>query len=272
MENFFYPRNTPWIKYVEYGLTLSNIILHVAALTFLKQHKDRIRNKNQRNIIAALCGFELFGALLYCVIYICMFFVSDITLDVLFCFVLIFTAPNCYFIMGLLTIDRFLVFYLNIRYKFYVISAKVIKLIISTAVICLANTIIFPVLIATKKIAIQWVVRGIFAVFFIIDFANIFLTLVTYIYIFMVYRQQSRLRKNNQSIRITNHFKLLVPSLIVITFIFFTIILNLVKSAVIYGILTVNEIFFHLSPVLYLVAWLINPLIYIFNSKFKRNH
>ena len=271
MENFFYPRNTPWIKYVEYGLTLSNIILHVAALTFLKQHKDRIRNKNQRNIIAALCGFELFGALLYCVIYIWMFFASDVTLDVLFCFVLIFTAPNYYFIMGLLAIDRFLVFFLNIRYKFYVTSAKVIKLVISTVVICLANTIIFSVLIATKKISIQWFVRGIFAVFFIIDFAYIFLTLATYIYIFMVYRQQSRLMKNNQSIRITNHFKLLVPSLIVITFIFFTIIPNLVKSAIIYEILSVNEIFFHLSPVLYLVAWLINPLIYIFNQKFKRN-
>ena len=174
--------------------------------------------------------------------------------------------------MGLLTIDRFLVFYLNIRYKFYVTSTKVIKLIISTVVIFLANTIIFSVLIALQKITLQWLIRGISSLFLIVDFAYIFLTVATFIYIFIVYRQQSRIRKNNQSIRSTNHFKLLVPGLIITTFIAFIVIPSLLRGAVIYGILPFNEMFFHLSTVFYKTGWLIDPLIYIFNSKIKRNH
>ena len=262
----------PWFEYVEYGLALSNIISHAIALTLLKQHKDNIRSKNQRNIIAALYGYELIGILWFCIIYICNLFASDLILDVLFCFILIFATPNYYFIMGLLTIDRFLVFYLNIRYNFYVTSTKVIKLIISTVVIFLANTIIFSVLIALQKITLQWLIRGISSLFLIVDFAYIFLTVATFIYIFIVYRQQSRIRKNNESIRSTDHFKLLVPGLIITTFIAFIVIPNLLRGAVIYGILPFNEMFFHLSTVFYKIGWLIDPLIYIFNSKIKRNH
>lgn len=262
----------PWFEYVEYGLALSNIISHAIALTLLKQHKDSIRSKIQRNIISALCGYELFGILWFCIIYICNLFASDLILDVLFCFILIFATPNYYFIMGLLTINRFLVFYLNIRYKFYVTSTKVIKLIISTVVIFLANTIIFSVLIALQKITLQWLIRGISSLFLIVDFAYIFLTVATFIYIFIVYRQQSRIRKNNESIRSTDHFKLLVPGLIITTFIAFIVIPNLLRGAVIYGILPFNEMFFHLSTVFYKTRLLIDPLIYIFNSKIKRNH
>ena len=165
----------PWFEYAEYGLALSNIISHAVALTLLKQHKDSIRSKNQRNIIAALCGYELFGILWFCIIYICNLFASDLILDVLFCFILIFATSNYYyFIMGLLTIDRFLVFYLNIRYKFYETSTKVIKLIISTVVIFLANTTIFSVLIVLQKITLQWLIRGISPLFLIVDFAFYF--------------------------------------------------------------------------------------------------
>ena len=262
----------PWFEYVEYGLALSNIISHAIALTLLKQHKGNIRSKNQRNIIAALYGYELIGILWFCIIYICNLFASDLILDVLFCFILIFATPNYYFIMGLLTIDRFLVFYLNVRYNFYVTSTKVIKLIISTVVIFLANTIFFSVLIALQKITLEWFIRGISPLFLIVDFAYIFLTVATFIYIFMVYRQQSRIRKNNQSIRSTDHFKLLVPSLIITTFIAFIVIPNLLRGAVINGILHFNKMLFHLSTVFYKIGWLIDPLIYIFNSKIKRNH
>ena len=80
------------------------------------------------------------------------------------------------------------------------------------------------------------------------------------------------MRKNNQSIRSTDHFKLLVPSLIITAFIALVAIPNLLRGAVIYGILPFNEMFFHLSTVFYKTGWLIDPLIYIFNSKIKRNH
>ena len=118
-----------WYEHSIYSLVLGNFLIHVYALFFLKQHKDNLRSKNQRNIIAALCGCELSGALLYGVFYICKLYVSEIILEVIFCFKIIYFSPIYYFIMYLLTIDRFLVFYLNIRYNVCVTSTKLIKLI-----------------------------------------------------------------------------------------------------------------------------------------------
>ena len=143
---------------------------------------------NQRNIITVLCWCQLSVTLLFCIIYIFKFHVLEVTLNVIFCFVLLFTLQNYYFMMGLLTIDRFIVFYPNLRYRLYVTSTKVIKLIISTCTIFLATTITFSVLIAAQKINFHGLNHRIFVLFLIIDFANIFLTvaiLYLYLYIFI---------------------------------------------------------------------------------------
>ena len=135
-----------------------------------------------------MCWCQLSVTLLFCIIYIFKFHVLEVTLNVIFCFVLLFTLPNFYFMMGLLTIDRFIVFYPNLRYRPYVTSTKVIKLIISTGTIFIATTITFSVLIAAQKINFHGLDHRIFVLFLIIDFANIFLTvaiLYLYLYIFI---------------------------------------------------------------------------------------
>ena len=68
----------------------------------------------------------------------------------------------------------------------------------------------------------------------------------TYIYIFMVYRQQSRMRKSNHCIRNNDHFKLLVPNLIMVTFVAFTITPELLRGAISYGTVPFNVMFLHL--------------------------
>ena len=186
-----------WYEHSIYSLVLGNFLIHIYALFFLKQHKDNLRSKNQRNIIAALCGCELSGALLYGVFYICKLYVSEVILEVIFCFKIIYFSPTYYFIMYLLTIDRFLVFYLNIRYNVCVTSTKLIKLIIIIVTIFLATTIIFSALIVTPNFTLQWLNHGITSLLFIVDITYIFVVAATYIYIFMVYRQQSRMRKSN---------------------------------------------------------------------------
>ena len=100
--------------------------------------KDNIRNKNQRNTISALCGCQLSRTLLFWIIYRWRLHIFEVTLNIIFCFVLLTNLLNYYFIMRLLTIDRLLLFYLNIRYRRYVTSAEVIKLIICTFTMFLA--------------------------------------------------------------------------------------------------------------------------------------
>ena len=137
--------------------------------------------------------------------------------------------------MYLLTIDRFLVFYLNIRYTLYITSTKVIKLIISTVTLFVATTIAFSALIVTQKMTLYWLNQGIATLFLILDVAYIFVVATTYIYIFMIYRQRSRIRTSNQCIKSNDHFKLLVPSLIIVAFIVFTITPRFLSGAIAYG-------------------------------------
>ena len=193
--------------------------------------------------------------------------------------------------MGLLTIDRFIVFYPNLRYRLYITSTKVMKLIISTGTIFIATTITFSVLIAAQKINFHGLDHRIFVLFLIIDFAYIFLTVAIlylylyiyiyiyiynftfyiYIYIFLACKQQSRMRKHFQSIKSKNNFNLLVLlSLIIVTFIAFIVIPNLLSWAATYGLIRFNEILFYLSVVFYKIEFLIDPLIYIFNSRLMR--
>ena len=220
---------------IQYSLVLGNFVIHVGALILLKQHKDNLSNKNQKNIIAALCGCELSGALLCGIFYICRLHVSKVIVQVISCFKITYFAPTYYFIMYLLTIDRFLVFYLNIRYTLYITSTKVIKLIISTVTLFVATTIAFSALIVTQKMTLYWLNQGIATLFLILDVAYIFVVATTYIYIFMIYRQRSRIRTSNQCIKSNDHFKLLVPSLIIVAFIVFTITPRLLSGATAYG-------------------------------------
>ena len=82
--------------------------------------------------------------------------------------------------------------------------------------------------------------------------------------------QTTRMRKHIQSIKSKNNFNLLVLSLIIVTFIAFIIIPNLLSWAVTHGLIRFNEILFYLSVVFYKIEFLIDPLIYIFNSRLMR--
>ena len=189
----------------------------------------------------------------------------------MFCFLQLFAELTYQFIMGLLTVDRFLVFYLNIRYKVYITSSKLIKLIIGTVPTFLLTAIISSVLVATLKVTKKRFDNIFDPLYLMIDVVYIFLTAATYVYISMLYRQHSRTKKNNQCIRRKDQFKLLVSSLIKVTFIAFNITPDLLRGNVIYGLVPFNEMFISLSFMFHLIGWFMDPLIYIFCSKYKRN-
>ena len=223
-------------------------------------------------IITALCRFQLSGVLFCGITLIWKVLSPRITFEVMFCFLQIFAKLTYQFIMGLLTMDRFLVFYLNIRYNVYITSSKLIKLIIGTVPIFLLTAIILSVLIATQKVTKQRLDNIFHPLYLMIDVACIFLTAATYVYIFMLYRQKSRTKKNNQFIGRKDQFKLLVPSLIIVTLIAFNITPDLLRGAVIYGLLPFNEMFISLSFMFHIIGWLMDPLIYIFYSKYMKNY
>ena len=126
--------------------------------------------------------------------------------------------------MTLLTIDRFLVFYLNITYHIRFHPVKVVKSIQIVVVISLMPTIIFAVLISLGKIGMKQLGSICFVSYLIFDAIYILIAGKTYIYIFRAYKRQINIRRNSECTRKKETFNHLIPCLIIITFIIFAII------------------------------------------------
>ena len=213
-----------WFNIVDFSLLSAIVFTQTVALVFLWISRRKRRNRNQRTIITALCVCELAGALFTIFSYLLEFYVSLLATDILFCFENIFTMLNYYFIMTLLTIDRLLVFYLNIRYASRFNFKKLLKLLFSGATISFVTTITILILIALRKRTWQQFENVIYIMFLSFDIAYILLAIVTYTYIFVVYKRHLKLKKNIQGSNGKKHFKLLVPTLIIGTFFIFFIL------------------------------------------------
>ena len=68
---------------------------------------------------------------------------------------MIFNALNYYFVMAVLTLDRLLVFYFDIKYQFYVSQKRVLKSVISLVTISFIATFACAMLLSLKKINLR---------------------------------------------------------------------------------------------------------------------
>ena len=80
------------------------------------------------------------------------YLVSLFGADIILCFIEVFKVFNYYFTTVLLTVDRFLVFHLNVRFQLYVSSSKAMNLIVFVSVTSLLTSAIFALLISMDKI------------------------------------------------------------------------------------------------------------------------
>ena len=262
-----------WYTLVNYTLRSANIVLQIVALFFLWRSRLNKRIKNQVIIITALCLCEMTGAVLgiTCAI-VDQYSVSRILSSICDSFGYIFFMINYYFIMTLLTIDRFLVFYLNIRYHIRFPPAKVLKMIQIIVAISLIPTITLAVLILLQKISLARLGSICFVSYLIFDAIYILVAITTYTYIFKVYKRQVKMRKNSQCTRNKENFNHLIPSLIIITFIIFAIIPDFYNMTRTYKIIKSHDAIADVASVFYRVGWMVDPLIYIFFSNCQRRY
>ena len=108
-----------WWETISCTLGSSIIIIHIVALIFLKISKYSNRHKNQVLIITSLSILELTGTVLLIGYFLFTYFELLVMADIAFCFTKTFTPFSFHFIMIFLTIDTFLVFYLNLKYSLY---------------------------------------------------------------------------------------------------------------------------------------------------------
>ena len=260
-----------WYNILEYVLLSGIVVIHIVALVLLRRSRYSIRYKNQVIIITALCMCELTGAILLIAADIFEYYVSLLVGNIIFCFTEIFILFNYYFIMVLLTVDRFLAFYLNLKYQFYFSPSKALSVLVVAALVCLLITVTVAVLISKQIIMQSQLFESLYFFYVAFDGLYIFLALGTYSFIFRMYRRQLKFREDSHSSRNKDQFKLLIPTLIIVTFIIFISIPNIINTVYRQEISTTDKAIVYLAFTFYRIGWLIDPLIYIFFSACSKN-
>lgn len=179
------------------------------------------------------------------------------------------------FVMTLITIDRFMGIYLNIKYDIHW-YAKRTKIALTAAFVVSLLSGIPAVIVGLEdpckvfkflSLYVYPVLEGIFVV----------IALFTYFYIIkQVHKHKKISRKIEKQLRENhiipfqkpsrNRFRIYVPTLIIITFILFTIGPNVIKFFYFLNIIQ-NHYISHIAYLLIPVGFIADPLIYILNLK-----
>lgn len=179
------------------------------------------------------------------------------------------------FVMTLITIDRFMDIYLNIKYDIHW-YAKRTKIALTAAFVLSLLSGIPAVIVGLEdpckvfkflSLYVYPVLEGIFVV----------IALFTYFYIIkQVQKHKKMSRKIEKQLRENhiipfqkpsrNRFRIYVPTLIIITFILFTIGPNVIKFFYFLNIIQ-NHYISHIAYLLIPVGFIADPLIYILNLK-----
>ena len=165
-----------------------------------------------------------------------------------------------YMFIVLLTIDRFLVFYYKIKYTLYCKPRKLMKLIYLIMIMSFFMVMLFILGIHFKYINFRKTVEISNIIYVILNSSHIFIVTSTYIYIFIVYKKH--VKKRNTSELEYKHFKLLVPTLIIVTYMIFTFIPDFIRVFVSYKVIAESKKLRNVTIVAYRIGWLIDPVVY----------
>ena len=247
------------------------IIVHALALILLRRYKQHHLSGNQVDLLIALFftelayGFVDSGYKISLILDHGLFKVARI----LFWVISVTTIILMYMIiMILITLDRFLIFYCNIKYAFYWSKNKnrcvlILLGILSTMSLAPALTVALenPVYVG------RTLVRYIYPLF---EFVFIIVALLTYSYIFLRHRDSIiasvRKNKNATNVKSNSRFKLLVPSLIILTYLVFMIVPNTSKLFYSIGVTRSDEVI-EVSYIFIPLGFLVDPIIYMFNTR-----
>ena len=257
--------------YVILMLDVLVIFTHIMALRVLINKKQKRLKGNQKMLLITLSVAELTYAVVNIGKLLCSLRNLINLNDVFFTLNFVSGFWMYWVIMTLITIDRFLEIYLNIKYNI-LCSSKKTKTVLIIAIV-ISFLLLVPAFQVKKETLISF---GILFCYPILEVFFIILASVTYLYIFKqvlrhrksTMKVQKQLRRNNRVINhmhFGNRFKFFVPSLIIITFIFFMFVPNIISLFIHKGFVKpeVQGIVFILIP----IGLVADPVIYIFNLK-----
>ena len=264
-----------WVVFIIFILDVLVILSHSLALVLLFSVRQSNVQGSQKTLLIALCMTELAYVIVNMGELFCRLMKLGDVIKVLFilclpCLLLLYVS-----IMFLITIDRFLEIYLNIKYRILWTTKKTKLLLLVVLTISLLS--FAPSYLSGLQN--------------VIEFANLYISPVlegtfiitaSVVYIYIVKQAQrhrrstKRLRRqleeNNRTVHHkepNNRFKIVVPTLIIVTFVFFMVGANSITLFARFK--NINSNVKKIPLILIPTGFVADSIIYIFNLKAVRS-
>ena len=173
-----------------YALCSTALFFQIVGLILLHRRKNHSRNKNQIYLLIAL--FHTKSAYLARSI---LYFIILSSVELLWCLD-IYLVILYYFFMIMLTLDRFLAFYWNIKYPIYFRPKKLLKILYSIVAFTTIFVLILVLVIHFKKIAFSSVNTIALPLYIIFDCLYLLIVVITYTYIFVVFKMTDEVEED----------------------------------------------------------------------------
>ena len=265
-----------WIYISVSCICTLSVIVNIAAISILSKNKFLRISPNQNILAISLCITDLFlsvTTIIRCLTII--FNYRTLFRDFFVLLQVILFGSMYFFLMMLLTLDRYIAIKLNIKYSIYCAAGK-LKTAVFMALILL--TIAFSVIFTTHIYRKYDVER--FCVIYINSAEEalfVFAVVITYSAIYKKYRENKRsLKRIRNQIRKSinlppvrhisaSRFNIYTPTLIIVTFCIFTILPQIFRRI----LLLWNDApeILHLGIAFYPFGWCSDPLIYMFSRR-----
>ena len=222
---------------VEISIYLLAVLVHVSALRLLIKASQRNVKGSQKYLFISLSLTELS----YCLISLAQFWCKEYGVEKsvrkhIAIFRRVALLLMYYFIMIYITIDRFFAIHLNIKYRVYWSPVKTKSLIFFTSLVCITAS----TLVSVTWFQTEWSVTAFIYVYLYPPFMIVFMicAVITYSYIVKkIIKNQKKedalrkqvCRKNTKhfpQVQRKSRFTILVPTIIILTFILFMVIPN----------------------------------------------
>ena len=263
-----------WI-YINVLLSGVALILNAIGVWTLAKLRHKYISQNQKVLAITLCSIELCTCAIVIARCFTLMFAVEVLRAVFILFHIVTLALMYTFVMFLVTVERYLLIKLNIKYAIY-ITAKKIKITLCGAFVVF--TVAFLILL-TLYIHLEHDIEGFFVVYIypIFEFFFIAAVFLTYYAIFKKYKgNDQRLKRlryhvcdntysfNRCALR-SKGFDFYIPSLIIVTFTLFTIVPNMFRRLVL--LWKDAPWAFSLNSLVFPFGWFFDPLIYIFSIR-----
>ena len=264
-----------WIPLAVLSVDFLVMFTHILALVLLFRVKQNNVQGSQKILLIALCMTELTFVVVNFTEELCYILKFQKAANALYVFLVASVSTMYVLIMFLITVDRFLVIYLNIKYDI-LWSPK--KTIIVLSVLLIASSLLLApsYVIGLKKVE----TIGTLYIIPILEAIFIISASVIYFYIFkQILRNRRNMKQLQQQLKVNiktvyraerhNQFKLLLPTMIIVTFVFFIVGANIVFLIVQFKDLKPS--LKKISMVLVPIGFMADSLIYIFSLQSVRS-